>query len=172
MNSCREPSWGARILFSPAGNSDVRKKNILFFLIAGALVSTPLAIQELRGQYVYPLEISNLTNLKFPINTQGDDFSPSLSSDGKVMIFNSKGPNDQSSHIYMSKFIDGRWTTPVAFDEINSRYDNDETPYLSPDGNMVIFSSDREGSIRPDPSYYGEERITYDLYLSRKVEGK
>ncbi len=148
------------------------KKNILIFILAFAVLSTPFIINELSGQYIYPIEISGLINMKFPINTPGDDFSPTLTSDGKIMLFNSKGLNDKSSHIYASRFLDGRWTTPVAFDEINSKYDNDETPFISPDGNMIIFSSDREGSMRPDTSFYGEERITYDLYFSKKVDGK
>ncbi|EMO85224.1 OmpA family protein [Leptospira santarosai] len=48
----------------------------------------------------------------------------------------------------------GRWTDPEHLSEINSNF-NDKMPAISPDGNFLIFSSDRPGG-------YGD----FDLWIS------
>ncbi len=139
-------------------------------LIIAAIFSSVL--HNLNGSIKNPLETFKLINLKFPVNSSGDDFSPSLTADGKTMVFNSKLPKEFSHNIYISYFEKGRWHAPEYITAINSKFDNDETPFITPDGTMIIFASDRKGSLRPKPAYDGRERVTFDLYYSRKTDGK
>ena len=61
-------------------------------------------------------------------------------------------------NIYYTKKIreSGKWSEPVHFNEINSNF-NDKMPAVSPDGNTILFSSDRPGG-------FGK----YDLWVSKK----
>jgi len=113
----------------------------------------------------------NIINLGAPINTSGDEFSPSLTEDGSTMVFNSRMPDENDHNIYICSFINGRWTKPRFMEKLNSP-DNDETPYISRDGKVIMFSSDRVGSLRPSVTSDGKVRITYDLYISYLVDGK
>lgn len=112
-----------------------------------------------------------LINLGYPINTTGDDFSPSITADGKTMVFNSRERSEHNHNIYIMHFKNGRWTKPIPIKEINSQY-NDETPFISTDGSVLVFSSDREGSIRPSITSDKKVRITYDIFISRSRKGK
>ncbi|MCX7678006.1 MAG: OmpA family protein, partial [Spirochaetes bacterium] len=73
--------------------------------------------------------------------------------------------------VYISYCIDGKWSLPKPIDELNSKYD-DQTPFISHDGNVILFSSNREGTLRPpktnEPVYY----LTNDLYISFKQNNK
>jgi hypothetical protein len=150
----------------------VKRNYKLFKHLFLAVVLLPYVISELNGSLKNPIEVSKILNMRFPINSSGDDFSPSLTADGKTLLFNSKLKNEHSHNIYISKFKKKRWTTPEYFEILNSRYDNDETPYISPDGTIIVFSSDRR-SIKDTVDYYsGKVRITYNIYFSRKIEGK
>lgn len=114
---------------------------------------------------------SRVFNLGYPINTDGDDFAPSVTSDGKVMVFSSKLPEEEDHNIYISYFTNGQWSKPEYFTVLNSKF-NDETPYITPDATTIVFASDRDGSMLPPKDQYGDDRITYDLYISQKKDGK
>ena len=107
----------------------------------------------------------------YSINTSGDEFSPSITADSKTLVFSAKTPGNKSHSIYISKNIAGSWSTPTPIDEINSIY-NDETPFISADGNTIIFASDRPGGYSPPVTSDGKVRITFDLYISRKFDNK
>lgn len=59
--------------------------------------------------------------------------------------------------IYLLKITKGKWGTPSPLSNVNSEY-RDLYPTISPDGAMLVFSSDRPG---------GEGEL--DLYLSRRL---
>lgn len=105
-----------------------------------------------------------LTNVK-EINSGGDDFYPSITADGTIMVFGIKPVNSENSDIFISYFKDGLWTTPMPIKEINTTYD-EQTPFISHDGMILLFSSNREGTSRPPktkaPVYY----LTNDIYIS------
>lgn len=109
-------------------------------------------------------------NAGFPLNTIGDDFYPSVTRDGKTLIFNSRLPDEKVHNLYISEYRGGRWTKPRLFKELNSDY-NDETPFITPDGQTIVFSSDRPGSVRPSRTADGNERITYDIFISHRKGG-
>lgn len=105
------------------------------------------------------------------INTSGDEFSPSITADSKTMVFSARTPENRSHNIYILTNIAGSWSVPKPVDELNSIY-NDETPFISADGNTIIFASDRPGGYMPPVTSDGKVRITFDLYISRKVDNK
>ncbi len=122
---------------------------------------------------------SLFSNIKIPepffsagplINTGGDEFSPSITADSETIVFSAKTPENRSHNIYICRNIAGSWSTPEPIDELNSVY-NDETPFISADGNTIIFASDRPGGEMPPVTSDGKARITFDLYISRKFDG-
>jgi outer membrane protein OmpA-like peptidoglycan-associated protein len=119
----------------------------------------------------YSQKLSKLINLTLLINTDGDDYAPSLTEDGSLMVFNSKMPQERSHNIFICKNKDGRWGEPYPVFEINSD-SNEETPFISADGKTIVFSSDRPGGFSPPVTSDGKKRITYDIYISHLVNGK
>jgi len=139
-----------------------KRKQRIITLIGAAILCTLLPALLLSGQKIF--------NIGSSINSPGDDFCPSITADGSMMVFNAREPEARDHDIYFSTFKDGRWLDPVPFRVLNSP-DNDETPYISPDGKTILFASDREGSMRPSVTADGTVRITYDIYISEKING-
>ena len=111
-------------------------------------------------------------NMGTPINSQANEFAPSFTKDGKTLVFNSRKGGSRYQNLYTSRLqSDGKWSTPRALQVLNSPY-NDETPQLSPKGDLIIFSSDRDGSLEMPRNRLGQVKVSYDLYWSRKVEGR
>lgn len=108
-------------------------------------------------------------NLGPPVNSESNDFSPTLSPDGSYMIFNSNR-GGRYQNLYISYFKDGKWSEPEALTQVNSSY-NDESPFLSFDGNTLIFSSDRDGSTEMPKNAQGQIRVSFDIYISKKTDG-
>jgi outer membrane protein OmpA-like peptidoglycan-associated protein len=103
------------------------------------------------------------------INTDMQEFGPSLTADGNTLYFYSKRGSNFTD-IYMSKKVNGQWATPTAVKALNSPYD-DQSPYISPEGKFLIFSSNRDGSIEfqlPD----GRIGVSRDIYYSELRDGK
>jgi len=136
-------------------------------MISSILVATVLSAM--------PLDIKGFSvseppkNLGAPVNSSANDFAPTLSPDGTIMIFNSnRGGGYQD--LYITRLAEGKWSVPEPLAEVNSPF-NDETPFLSPDGNTLVFSSDRDGSMEMPRNERGQIRVSFDLYVSRKVNG-
>ena len=116
-------------------------------------------------------EIKNQPALE-QINTAAQEFSPTFSADGKTMIFSSTRASGKGgfSHLYTSQLVDGKWTSPVPLHSVNSQF-NDETPYLSADGKVLLFASDRDGSTELPRDAQGRVRVSFDIYLAQ-FDGK
>ncbi len=100
------------------------------------------------------------------INTAGDETSCSITQNGKMFVFARKSADKEDSDIYIAEFKNGKWTEPAAAAELNS--DADElSPYISPDGKYILFSSDRTGSLKNS----SDEMPSYDIYYSEKKDG-
>ncbi|RJP24313.1 MAG: hypothetical protein C4529_02910 [Deltaproteobacteria bacterium] len=110
-----------------------------------------------------------LSNPGSAINSAGDDFYPTITSDGSTMVFSMRPENDESSDIFISTLADGVWTKARPIREINSKLD-EQTPFISSDGKVLLFSSNREGSLRPPHKGGGVYYLTNDIYVSHKTE--
>lgn len=95
------------------------------------------------------------------INTPYNEFSPSLSPDGRMLLFSSErsgGLGDQD--IWISTYSNGTWSEPVNFRILNSAF-HDQQPCFTHDGRGILFSSDRDGGLGAG-----------DIYISlRTVQG-
>jgi len=121
--------------------------------------------------YSFDDEYSKAINLSYPINTTGDDFSPSITGDGKILVFNSKELNEKDHNIYICEYEKDKWSKPKFFKILNSHY-NEETPFISEDGKIILFASDRPSSLYPSITPYGVKRTTFDIFISKKINGR
>ncbi len=150
-----------RIRFSKHLISYELKVKTIIYLFLIFLLNEKLSSQSQSGYKIVPIPGN--------INTQMQEFGPSLTSDGKTLYFYSKR-NSQYTDIYKSKLVNGRWTTPIEVSEVNSPYD-DQSPYVFGDESFMIFSSNRDGSFEFRLSN-GQVGISRDLYYSEKVDGE
>lgn len=72
------------------------------------------------------------------INTELQEFGPSLSSDGRTLYFYSKRYGKYTDIFYTKKKKDGSWTPPAILRGVNSPYD-DQSPHISQEGKFMIF---------------------------------
>jgi len=127
----------------------------------------PVLIAIVCTTSLWSLKIKPAKNLGKFINTAGNEFAPTLNKQGDILIFNSKRNGYRYHNLYQSKKIAGKWSRPKYLSSVNSRY-NDETPILSSDGKILIFSSDRDGSFALPRDRYRKVRVSFDLYWSFK----
>jgi outer membrane protein OmpA-like peptidoglycan-associated protein len=104
------------------------------------------------------------------INTDMQEFAPSLTADGKTMYFYSKRNNSKYTDLYKSTLVNGKWTNPVELRVLNSPYD-DQSPFVSDDEKFIVFSSNRDGSIEFRLAN-GKLGVSRDLYYAEQVGGK
>lgn len=119
------------------------------------------------GYYAQAPEIRRQPALE-QINTAAQEFAPTFTADGKTMIFSStRGAGGGSySHLYLSRLVDGKWSAPEPLHSVNSQF-NDETPFLSADGKILLFASDRDGSVELPRDLQGRVRVSFDIYLAQ-----
>jgi len=108
-------------------------------------------------------------NMGYPINTRGDDFCPSLNGEGTMLVFSSREKGEGDHNIFMCVRDGATWSRPLEIKEINTEF-NEETPFISADASVILFASDRPGSMRPSITANRVERVTYDIYYVKKTE--
>jgi len=94
------------------------------------------------------------------INSRYWDASPSLSSDNRSIYFSSKRPGGLGgSDIWMSRLnANNEWQTPINLGPTVNTAENDEAPYLHPDGKSLYFISRGHMGMG-----------SYDIFLSKKT---
>jgi len=105
------------------------------------------------------------------INTPLNEFAPAVSPDGSFLIYHSKTNTEKYADLYISIQKNGRFQRGIKFSRLNSPY-NDESPFISGDGNTIMFSSDRDGSFESKDPVTGKIRVSYDLYWSHLKNGE
>ena len=96
------------------------------------------------------------------INTAANEVDGKLSADGKTMVFIRGVDFKKSSAIYISRFVNGQWTTAEQIPDPISMPDTVQFgAVLSRDGRRLYFSSNRPGGAG-----------SLDIYYSDRVDGK
>ncbi len=119
---------------------------------------------------IHPAPEVKVTPLPGNVNTELQEFAPSITNDGKSLYFYSKRNNSKFTDIYKSINQNGKWMDPTEQKQINSPYD-DQSPFIAEDEKFIIFSSNRDGSIEfrlPN----GKFGVSRDLYYSENYNGK
>jgi Tol biopolymer transport system component len=99
-------------------------------------------------------------NLGAPINTDKNEYYVSVTKDGSIFYSGEYKGGKGYSDIYEAKLVEGKYVVENLGEAINSPTGEGD-PYISPDGNMLIFMS----WGRPDDLGRG------DLYISFKENG-
>lgn len=99
------------------------------------------------------------------INTDGDEISCSISADRNFFIFARTPKDKEYSDLYFSQFKNGKWSEAQPVTDLNSDSD-DISPYISPDGKFILFSSNRTGSLKSSSA----DKPSYDIYYSTKTK--
>jgi hypothetical protein len=105
---------------------------------------------------------SSAVKLKKPINSKMNETHASLSPDEKTLYFTSdRSGGEGDLDIYYSQLdAKGRWGKPVNMGpKINTMF-NEETPFVSPDGKWLYFSSEGHEGMG------GYDVYRYDLQLT------
>ncbi|TGM72489.1 OmpA family protein [Leptospira mtsangambouensis] len=137
-----------------------RFSNFITILSFCLFFSLPMVAQ------VQPSEASLVVApIQGPINTEFQEFGPTMTPDAKTLYFYSKRSNRGYTEIFKSeRKKDGTWDFPEEVDVLNSPFD-DQSPFISRDGKTLLLSSNRDGSVEvvlPD----GKVGISRDLYVS------
>lgn len=92
------------------------------------------------------------------INTERDEFYPSLSKNGNIYFTSVRGNGPGSEDIFVSRFVNGTYTEPEPLDSAVNSPTYEFNAFISPDEDLLIFSS------------YGRQDDLGggDLYYSRK----
>lgn len=88
-------------------------------------------------------------NAGAPLNTRSNEGAQTISSNGNFMYFTACDRPDGlgSCDIYFSAFRNGQWTQPFNLGSPVNTSSWESTPSVSADGNLLIFSSSRQGGL-------------------------
>lgn len=99
-------------------------------------------VRMIKGQKNEPV------NLGFNVNTNGDEWGPSISKNGKYLLFSSNGHKGFGQHdIFISEWQNGNWCYPVNLGGAINTTRNDFDPCIVGNLDKILFASDREGSL-------------------------
>jgi len=94
------------------------------------------------------------------INTEFVEYAPSISADGKTMIYQSNKDGRYKLYITHKNGTDG-WGDPVSIDAINNYGEENDLiggPSISYDGNYIYFFASFSGGLGAEDIYYSEKR--------------
>ncbi|MBN1448189.1 MAG: PD40 domain-containing protein [Bacteroidetes bacterium] len=96
-------------------------------------------------------------NLGAMINTDEDEVSPYIASDGSTLYFASEGhPGLGGTDMFVSRRLANGWSEPVNLGIPLNSEDNDEFFTLAAEGDIVYFSSEREDGFGGYDLYHAE----------------
>lgn len=81
------------------------------------------------------------------INSEGDEYAPVLTADGRTLYFCGHGRKDNigGEDMFVSeKQVDGKWGKPREMNEFNTLFGNEAPLAVSPDGNMLLIYKDSD----------------------------
>jgi Tol biopolymer transport system component len=95
------------------------------------------------------------------VNSDGKEGSPTVDRQGNMYFFSDRQSEVQNNAIYVSRFKEGKYSTPERLDGMVNAGPSDTSPFISPDGQTLLFYSTREGG-------HGKA----DIYVSVMENGK
>lgn len=97
-------------------------------------------------------------NLGSPVNSQDDEFYPSIAKNGNIYFTSGREGSKGKEDIFFSKLENGKYSEPISIDGEANTENYEFNAFVSPDEDFIIFTSIRKGE--------GSGRG--DLYLSFK----
>lgn len=126
------------------------------------LISVEIRAQEYDDRRVVP-GISTAKNT---------EFSPTISADGKLIIYESDVDKDKGWELFESHLDEsGYWSTPEPLKSINEKCSFLAGPNLSYDGNTLFFTAFIENVSTSEDIYYSE-RLGGDIWSEPKSIGE
>ncbi|MBN9293985.1 MAG: PD40 domain-containing protein [Flavobacteriia bacterium] len=92
------------------------------------------------------------------INSSGFDACATITADGNTMYFVSDRNLKKGSDIYMAQKNGKSWGLPIALSDTVNTAGNETTPYITPDGKYLFFSSDTHKGMGG-----------YDIFVSKNL---
>lgn len=93
---------------------------------------------------------------------ENSEFDLTFSADGSTVYFSRRKPNEKQK-IYESEFKNGAWSSPKI---APFSTDRDETSFITPDGKIFFF-----GSERPIPNQPNKGNFDMNIWMMAKTEG-
>lgn len=161
-------TWEKPVRALPHEPIDLNEGSFTFDLSRSVVLFTQCYRKDGVGDCdIYQAELRDGKLLKLqnpgePLNNVEWDSHPSLTQDGRVLYFSSERHGGfGGSDIWTSKRLaNGQWSIPENIGQTINTSGDEKTPYISPDGNTLYFSSDSHGG-------FGD----FDLFQSKKVNG-
>jgi len=166
---------------------------LLLLLLAAGLITGLEACNRLaqaRQQQEARFEQFGLTEatlLGKPIYSTAGEYSPSVSADGKTLVFQSNRLDKRSWLLFITYLTPSGWTEPKPLENINSG-SFDGTPFLTYDQNHLLISSRRPGGLGQTDIWISRRRgmtwetpvnlgapinsAAYDGFASMTADGK
>ncbi|MCL6272821.1 hypothetical protein M3P19_02315 [Muricauda sp. 2012CJ35-5] len=94
--------------------------------------------------------------VKGAVNDKHEIVYPTVQADKTIHFVSWSRPGSKGGDIFVSKYENGTYTSPELVDELNTPA-SDADPEISPDGNYLYLTSQREGGLGH-----------YDLYIFKK----
>lgn len=106
--------------------------------------------------------VTGVHNLGARINSKYWESQPTISGDGKTIYFSSNRPGGRGgTDIWMTQQMsDGQWGDPVNLGPLVNTKKNERSPFVTPDGGTIYFSSDGLAGFGG-----------FDIFISVKTEG-
>lgn len=101
------------------------------------------------------------THLDSPVNSSGSEFFPTLADNGNLYFGSSVKGGKGGSDIYVSRFINNKYTAPENLGDSLNTADNEYEPFIAPDESYLIFMATIPNGI-----------INADFYISYNLNGK
>ncbi len=108
-----------------------------------------------------PSQNLEITNIE-AINTEGGEYFPVVTIDGKRMYFTGVDRKDNYSgeDIFYSDFVDGQWQKPKLMGAPFSTKEDDAINSISADGNTLVLFGNYKGAIGGGDNFYVEKTAT------------
>ncbi|MHB1194316.1 MAG: hypothetical protein ACYC6F_14925 [Longimicrobiales bacterium] len=92
-------------------------------------------------------------NLGAPVNTEGDEFFPSVTRDG-TLYFTRGADEGRQSHIYRARFVDGRYQEPEKLGPEANSTASQFNAFIAPDERYLILCTGERDDTRGGTDYY------------------